>query len=82
MAGGWKVGLVGRNGTGKSTLLRIIREEIAKGEADDGSIRINRGAKMGFVLQEVPVGAPRPVAVLDVAAEQPRRPAAVHGAVP
>jgi ATP-binding cassette subfamily F protein 3 len=55
IAGGWKVGLVGRNGTGKSTLLRIIREEIAKGEGNgDGSIRINRGAKMGFVLQEVP----------------------------
>src|SRR6185295_11555735 len=32
IADGWKVGLVGRNGTGKSTLLRIIREEINKGE--------------------------------------------------
>jgi ATP-binding cassette, subfamily F, member 3 len=56
IADGWKVGLVGRNGTGKSTLLRIIREEIAKGEANgrgDGSVRINRGAKMGFVAQEV-----------------------------
>ncbi len=53
IADGWKVGLVGRNGTGKSTLLRIMREEIAKGDAGDGSIRINRGAKMGFVAQEV-----------------------------
>ena len=56
IADGWKVGLVGRNGTGKSTLLRIIREEIAKTQngGGDGSVRINRGAKMGFVLQEVP----------------------------
>ncbi len=55
IADGWKVGLVGRNGTGKSTLLRIIREELAKGEGNgDGTVRINRGAKMGYVLQEVP----------------------------
>ncbi len=53
IADGWKVGLVGRNGTGKSTLLRIIREELAKGDGGDGSIRISRGAKMGFVAQEV-----------------------------
>jgi ATP-binding cassette subfamily F protein 3 len=50
IADGWKVGLVGRNGTGKSTLLRLIREEIAAG--GDGTIRINRGARMGFVAQE------------------------------
>jgi ATP-binding cassette subfamily F protein 3 len=53
IADGWKVGLVGRNGTGKSTLLRIIREELAKADGGDGSVRINRGAKMGFVAQEV-----------------------------
>jgi ATP-binding cassette subfamily F protein 3 len=52
IADGWKVGLVGRNGTGKSTLLRIIREEIAKG--GDGTIRISRGSRLGFVAQEVP----------------------------
>lgn len=54
IADGWKVGLVGRNGTGKSTLLRIIREELSKADGGDGSVRINRGAKMGYVLQEVP----------------------------
>jgi ATP-binding cassette subfamily F protein 3 len=29
ISAGWKVGLVGRNGTGKSTLLRLIREDVA-----------------------------------------------------
>lgn len=52
IAGGWKVGLVGRNGTGKSTLLRIIREEIANPSADS-SIKLNQGARLGWVAQEV-----------------------------
>ncbi|MFC7291762.1 ABC-F family ATP-binding cassette domain-containing protein [Hirschia litorea] len=52
IASGWKVGLVGRNGTGKSTLLRIIREEIAKPSADS-PIKLNQGARLGWVAQEV-----------------------------
>ena len=51
IAEGWKVGLVGRNGTGKSTLLRLIQEEVGRPNA---SIRIRRGARMGFVAQEAP----------------------------
>ncbi|MGQ0533895.1 MAG: ABC-F family ATP-binding cassette domain-containing protein [Caulobacteraceae bacterium] len=51
IAEGWKVGLVGRNGTGKSTLLRLIREEVGKPNA---SIRVRRGARMGFMAQEAP----------------------------
>jgi ATP-binding cassette, subfamily F, member 3 len=50
IADGWKVGLVGRNGTGKSTLLKLIREEAGK---PGGSIRTRRGARLGFVAQEV-----------------------------
>ena len=48
---GHKVGLVGRNGTGKTTLFRLIRGELA---LEGGEIQINRGARIGGVAQEVP----------------------------
>ena len=50
LASGWKVGLIGRNGTGKSTLLRLIRESLHE---KDSAIRIGKAAKMGWVAQEV-----------------------------
>ena len=52
ISAGWKVGLVGRNGTGKSTLLRLIREEVSN-PTSQSSIRLNQGAKLGWVAQEV-----------------------------
>ena len=48
---GHKVGLVGRNGTGKTTLFRLIRGELS---LEAGDISINRGARIGGVAQEVP----------------------------
>ena len=60
LSDGWKVGLVGRNGSGKSTLLNLIREAATK---SDGSIRIRRGARMGFVAQEI---APTDDVLIDV----------------
>ncbi|MEJ6388256.1 ABC-F family ATP-binding cassette domain-containing protein [Gymnodinialimonas ulvae] len=48
---GHKVGIVGRNGTGKTTLFRLIRGELA---LDTGSITLPSGAKIGGVAQEVP----------------------------
>lgn len=50
---GHKVGLVGRNGAGKSTLLRLIAGEC---HADDGSITLGRGARIGYIAQEAPGG--------------------------
>lgn len=47
---GWKVGLVGRNGTGKSTLLRLIQTEA---ESGGEAIRLKSGARIGVVEQEV-----------------------------
>lgn len=50
---GSKVGLVGRNGTGKSTLFNLIKGTLAP---DDGSISLRKGARLGCVDQEVPSG--------------------------
>ncbi|NRB00771.1 MAG: ABC-F family ATP-binding cassette domain-containing protein [Rhodobacteraceae bacterium] len=48
---GHKVGLVGRNGTGKTTLFRLIRGELA---LESGEIFVPRGTRIGGVDQEVP----------------------------
>ena len=48
---GHKVGLVGRNGTGKTTLFRLIRGELA---LETGSITLPSRARIGGVAQEVP----------------------------
>ncbi|MFM2042779.1 MAG: hypothetical protein RLY86_1355 [Pseudomonadota bacterium] len=48
---GHRVAIVGRNGTGKSTLLKLIVGEL---QPDGGDIRLNNGARMGWVRQEAP----------------------------
>ncbi|MFY9213073.1 MAG: ABC-F family ATP-binding cassette domain-containing protein [Aestuariivita sp.] len=48
---GHKVGLVGRNGTGKTTLFRLIRGELA---LESGQIHMPKQARIGGVAQEVP----------------------------
>ena len=48
---GHKVGVVGRNGTGKTTLFRLIRGELP---LDAGSMVVPKGARIGGVAQEVP----------------------------
>ncbi len=48
---GHKVGLVGRNGTGKTTLFKMIRGELP---LDTGDIELPRGHRIGGVSQEVP----------------------------
>jgi ATP-binding cassette, subfamily F, member 3 len=48
-----RVGLLGRNGTGKTTLLRVIAGELA---AERGSVGLARGARVGRLLQEAPDG--------------------------
>ena len=50
---GHKIGIVGRNGVGKSTLFRLVLGEIA---LESGSITLPRNAKIGTVAQEAPGG--------------------------
>ena len=44
-----RVGLIGRNGAGKSSLLRILGG-LAK--ADDGTLQVQQGTRIAFVEQE------------------------------
>ncbi len=48
------VGLVGPNGTGKSTLLRVLAGQL---EPDDGEVRLRKHLRVGYVPQD-PVFAP------------------------
>ena len=47
---GERIGLVGRNGNGKTTLMRIITGEE---EADSGKISIPKNYKIGFLKQHI-----------------------------
>ena len=46
---GERVGLIGRNGAGKSSLLKIIAGEA---RPDDGSVRFQSGTRLAYVSQE------------------------------
>src|SRR6476660_2149485 len=50
---GSRVGLVGRNGTGKSTLFKVIRGELA---AEHGSVTLPPRWSVGSLAQEAPDG--------------------------
>ncbi len=65
---GSKLGLVGRNGIGKSTLLDLIRGRLMP---DDGDIFLPRGHRIGFLAQEAPHGDATPLATV-LAADRER----------
>lgn len=48
---GYRIGLVGPNGTGKSTLFKLIAGEL---ELDSGDIQIASNIKIGMVRQDLP----------------------------
>jgi len=65
---GHRIGLVGRNGTGKTTLLRLIQGEI---EADKGTVRVWERASLGSVAQQAPTGRQTPLEMV-LSADQER----------
>ena len=50
---GQRVGLTGRNGTGKTTLFKMIQGLLP---CDDGEIRLTKGQRLASVAQEIPDG--------------------------
>jgi ATP-binding cassette, subfamily F, member 3 len=65
---GHKVGIVGRNGTGKTTLLKLMLGEL---HADDGTISWPKTARIGGVAQEAP-GGPESLIETVLAADKER----------
>jgi len=52
-----RIGLIGRNGAGKSTLMKVM---IGSLEADDGSLDMPKGTRIGYIAQEAPAGDSSP----------------------
>ncbi|MBV9864324.1 MAG: ATP-binding cassette domain-containing protein [Abitibacteriaceae bacterium] len=50
---GERVCLLGRNGTGKSTLMKLIQGDI---QPDSGEVLLQKGARIARLMQEVPEG--------------------------
>jgi ATP-binding cassette, subfamily F, member 3 len=65
---GARVGLVGRNGTGKTTLFRLITGDIG---AEAGSVSLPKGCRIGRVEQEAP-GGPDSLVAFVLAADTER----------
>ncbi|MBD8546389.1 ABC-F family ATP-binding cassette domain-containing protein [Sphingomonas sp. CFBP 8760] len=54
---GSRVGLIGRNGAGKSTMVRVIAGLL---EPDEGTAEMPRGSRLGYIAQEAPAGQETP----------------------
>lgn len=68
LPGGSKTGFVGRNGTGKSTLFRVITGDLAP---ETGSISLPKKTRIGQVAQEAP-GTEEPLIEIVMKADKER----------
>ena len=50
LGNGDRIGLIGKNGAGKSTMLKILSKEM---EADTGQIAADKELKIGFLKQDI-----------------------------
>ena len=55
---GERISIIGRNGTGKSTLLQILSGDV---EPDRGTVRLQPGARVSRLVQDVPLTTTRTV---------------------
>lgn len=55
---GERVALVGRNGAGKSTMLKLVLRQL---QPDSGNIKYSQGLKVSYLQQDLPVGDEQPV---------------------
>ncbi len=69
IATGQKVGFVGRNGTGKSSLFKLILGEL---QADAGEVLLPTNARIGSVAQDAPGGSITPLEAV-LAADRERQ---------
>jgi len=69
IADGQKVGFVGRNGTGKSSLFKLVLGEL---QADEGEVQLPSKARIGSVAQDAPGGETTPLEAV-LAADRERQ---------
>src|SRR5690606_11105653 len=55
---GGKVGLIGRNGAGKATLMKVIVGQL---DPDEGGTVMPRRTRLGYIAQDAPSGSTTPV---------------------
>lgn len=52
-----RVGLIGRNGAGKSTMMKVVAGML---DPDEGSVSMPKAARIGYIAQEAPAGIATP----------------------